>query len=156
MLCVAAGCTTRHREFAGHPSETVWATMKSVAQAPTYTDWVVLENNVWVDEPGRRIEIDRYCRRDLQHPRTRSLRENRHWKFTIELEKLDPPTAEFVSRDFGVPAHAWNEADRYFAEVAALLMHPGVETPAPEGDLAPAPPAEGEAPAPVDVDAVAP
>ncbi len=118
MLC---GCTTVHQEFAGLPSDQVWTALVAVAQSPSYDDWTVTDNDVWVDEAARRIEIYRRLRRVIQQPAYKARRENREWRFQVIFEPTDPPLAMFTSRGLGVPSHAQHEGERYFQDVLDLL-----------------------------------
>jgi hypothetical protein len=140
---VTFGCTSPERSYPSHSMDTVWTAMKSVAEKPTYDDWVMLENNVWIDEPNRRIEVYRSCIRDYHAAGSKHWREERKWKFGIFLEEEDGmPNVEFVSRAFGVPAHARIEADRYFNEVGSVLSGQPMDAP---GSVMPVRPAEAEA-----------
>ena len=136
LLCVSvslwfallsAGCSTQREVFTDRPSDEVWTAMKAVAETPDYAQgepadrWTVRRNNVWVDDESRRIEIERRIEHAYHQPGSKPLQEERAWKFTIRLESNDPPTALITSRGFGVPAHAWGEADRYFSEVWEVL-----------------------------------
>ncbi len=123
-----SGCTTVHREFAGLPSDQVWTALVAVAESPNYDDWTVTENDVWVDETARRIEIYRRLRRVIHQPASKTRRENREWRFQVIFE---PPLATFTSRGMGVPSHAQDEADRYFEDVLDILggMPPQDEAP---------------------------
>ena len=129
-LAALAGCTTQRETFTGHNAEQVWTALVAAAQTPDYAGptaadrWTLRENNVWVDQEQRRIEIDRLLERELHQPGAQPMHQQRHWKFQVRLEQDQPPTAAFVSRELGVPAHAWDEANRYFADVWELLGGP--------------------------------
>ncbi len=121
------GCSTNRQTFEGHDADQVWTAMVAVAKTPDYTTgdptdrWTVRENEVWVDQAENRIEIFRRVERILYRPASNPLHEDREWKLQVVLEKRDPPTVVFKARNLGVPSHAWDEADRYFAEVRDLL-----------------------------------
>ncbi|MCH8316306.1 MAG: hypothetical protein IIA64_10070 [Planctomycetes bacterium] len=125
------GCTTVHQEFAGLPSDQVWTALLAVAESPNYDDWIVTDNDVWVDEATQRIEIYRRLRRVIQQPAYKARRENREWRFQVIFELTDPPLATFTSRGLGVPSHAQHEGERYFLDVLDLLsgMPPPDEAP---------------------------
>ena len=111
-----------HQEFAGLPSDQVWTALVAVAQSPSYDDWTVTDNDVWVDEAARRIEIYRRLRRVIQQPAYKARRENREWRFQVIFEPTDPPQATFTSRGLGVPSHADTiEAVRYRAVVLGRI-----------------------------------
>lgn len=97
--------------------------MKVAVAEPRYDDWVVIENEYYADEALRRIDVQRHLRRDLYGDGQRPWREDETYKFDISLgaTKEGAPEVTFVSRDWGVPAHAWNEADRYFAELNEIF-----------------------------------
>ena len=116
-----SGCTTVHQEFAGLPSDQVWTALVAVAESPDYDDWIVTDNDVWVDEAAQRIEIYRRLRRVIHQPAYKARRENREWRFQVIFEPTDPPVATFTSRGLGVPSQAQDEADRYFQDVLDLL-----------------------------------
>ncbi len=56
-LLTAGGCTYVDYAFEGYTSDQVWKAMVVAAETPTYSDWKVAENNVWVDKTEYRIEI---------------------------------------------------------------------------------------------------
>ena len=116
-----SGCTTVNHNFGSQPADQVWTAMVAVAQSPVYKDWKVSRNDVWVDEDAKRIEIYRRLRRVLAEPASKARRENREWRFQILLESTNPPKAVFTSRGMGVPSHAQDEGERYFADVLELL-----------------------------------
>ena len=95
--------------------------MVTAAQEPAYPDWRVIENEVWSDPVTGEIEILRFLRRDRQDPGEKRKEENEKWKFQIVLIDVNPPTIRFLARQIAVPAHVWNEANRYFKDVQALL-----------------------------------
>ncbi len=137
-----AGCTSVKQDFSGVPSDDVWRAMLAVAEEPLYEDWKVASNDVWVDEPERRIEVYRRVHRILYRPMAKPWPQKRAWRFEISFDAGDDPgddsRAVFVSRGFGVPAHAEAEGRRYFADVLDLLSVPGGPPPAAPGEPPPA------------------
>jgi len=139
LLGALAGCTTTREVFPDQSADQVWTALVAAAKSPDYGDsdaqrrWTVRQNDVWVDDENNRIEIYRKLERDLHMPASPPLHENREWKFQVALEQRDPPTVRFTSRQVGVPAHVWDESERYFAEVWKFLNGN------PEGGAAPAP-----------------
>ncbi len=128
---VLGGCTTREAVFENERPETVWAAMKVAADAPTYDDWVMRTNHVAVFESERRIEIHRELIRDIIAPGQPHWRDEASYKLSIRLDtelgadkKTERPLVVFVSRDWGIPAHAWTEADRYFGDIRGVLERP--------------------------------
>ena len=126
-LVFATGCTSLRETYPGRSADQVWTAMKAVANEPNYSSgdshkrWTVRENNVWVDEDNRRIEIFRRTTREIYQPMTNPQTQNREWRFSVTLEPVDPPEVKFVSRGFAVPAWAYEEADRYFDDLDAVL-----------------------------------
>lgn len=124
------GCTRLRESFPGQAPEHVWRALVAVAESPDYDHpdptrrWFVVENDVWLDEAEARIEIYRRLRRDVHRSGSGPHREDRTWRFGVRLEATDPPEATFVSRDWGVPMQALDEARRYFADVRGLLRGP--------------------------------
>ncbi len=127
-----AGCGVKQRAIMpGRDPDQVWNAMVAVAQTPDYSSspdpamrWTVRENDVWIDSDASRIEIYRRVERELRQPLEQPRRETRDWKIAVLLEKRDPPTILFQTRNSGVAAHAWDEAERYFNEVAQFLGPP--------------------------------
>ena len=130
-----AGCATVRQSFPGSTADQVWTALVVVAERPQYDDWTVPTNEVWVDEPNRRIEVYRRLQRVLYRPGAGPHRERRTWRFEIRLESTDPPEAVFESRGWGVPAQAQIEGGRYFSDVLNLLTG----YPAPQPPPAPQP-----------------
>ena len=136
-MTLLGGCTTVRETFAGHDPDQVWTALKAVANSPSggYSTgepddrWTVRENRVWADEPGGRIEIYRALERELYQPggAVEPLHQERTWKLRVRMIERDPPTVEFTSRQWGGPAHAWDEAARYFEEVREILGEPATE-----------------------------
>jgi len=127
FVLFAAGCSTQREVFTDRPADEVWIAMKAVAETPDYASgdsddrWTIRQNNIWINDETKRIEIARELERIYHQPGSTPHQENRAWKFTVRLESTDPPTAAITSRGMGVPAHAWEEADRFFDEVWEVL-----------------------------------
>lgn len=131
---VLAGCTHEASHvYDDRPSGDVWQAMKQAANQPRYADWIVIGNDVLVDEPGRRIVMSRDLKRDVVKPGLAPHREEEKWRLTATLESAEPPTVRFSSPDWAVPAHFWAMADQYFAQVRLRLAEMGPVTP-PPGD----------------------
>ena len=125
MVTILGGCTTMQQSYPDSTPGQVWSAMIIVARDPTYTDWGIVDNNVWVDQENSRIEIYRNLRRDLHDPVARTRTERREWRFEVVLQEIKPPLVAFVSRGTAVPAHAREEADRYFTELYTILSGSG-------------------------------
>lgn len=150
MFVMLGGCSAQYHTFEGHNADDVWQAMLTVARTPDYQTgppderWTVRENRVWDDPETNRIEIFRRLERVLYQPASRPLHEDRQWKFQVVLEERNPPTVMFFSREMGVPAHAWVEADRYFEEVQDVLTgRRAIELP-PQAQPVQAQPSSGE------------
>ena len=147
LLVTTTGCTTRSATFEGYADEQVWSAMVATARTPEYDDWKIQDNQVMVDEAGKRLEIYRYLKRLYVTPFSDPQKEQEEWRLQVVLsrdESLDAPMVEFTARQVSVPAHVWREADRFFAQVRTLLGPPtspskSVDTPTAEGG--PTPPA---------------
>ncbi len=122
LSTLCTGCTYVDYTFEGYSSDQVWKAMVVAAETPTYDDWHIAENNVWVDPAQYRIEIYRRLRRVLYRPESEPRREEQTWKFDIRVIGLDPPKARLVSRGRAVPMHATLEGQRYFLDVHDLLL----------------------------------
>ena len=118
---VLGGCTTMGETFTRHPADQVWTAMIDAANSPTYDDWKVATNEVYVVESQRRIEIFREVERVLYRADAPPHAEDRTWRFEITLLETDPPHAEFVSRGFGKPTDARAESRRFFGDVYDVL-----------------------------------
>ena len=123
-ILAAAGCTTKTQTFEGYSDEQVWSAMVAAARAPEYDDWKIAENETYVDEDGRRLEVYRVVRRLYVTPHSDPRKESREWRMRMVLardENLAAPAIDFTARQITVPAHVWAEADRYFNQVRHLL-----------------------------------
>ena len=146
LIFSMAGCTSRSATFEGHADDQVWSAMVAAARTPEYDDWKVQDNQVMVDESGKRLEIYRYLKRLYVTPFADPQKEQEEWRIQLVLsrdESLDVPTVEFTARQVSVPAHVWREADRYFAQVRSLLgpaTAPATETLTPATAEVPVPP----------------
>lgn len=139
-LVATTGCTSRTQTFEGYSDDQVWSAMVAASRTPEYEDWKVSDNEVFVDEAGRRIEVYRRLRRLYISPYSDPRKEDEEWRLQVMLDRddsADAPTVEFTARQITVPAHVWREADRFFAQVRALLgpvVEPTGETGAPASD----------------------
>lgn len=140
------GCTTRSQVFDGYGDDQVWTAMVAAARTPAYDDWKVVENDVFVDDATRRIEIYRSLKRLYVTPFSDPRRESEEWRFRVELgrdESLDAPEVFFTGREIAVPAHVWDESDRFFRQMRTLLgpmKAPEAPEAKPRGEEVPMPP----------------
>ena len=121
------GCVTRTQPLSGYSSDEVWIAMQAVADSPSYDDWHIVQNDVYANDDTRSIEIYRELKRVYVSPTSDPQKQERDWRFQILLLE-DTETQlfsiDFTARQLAVPAHVWDEADRYFAQVNALLGPP--------------------------------
>jgi len=57
FFVAASGCTSRSATFEGYGEDQVWSAMVAAARSPEYDDWKVRDNEVYIDESGRRLEV---------------------------------------------------------------------------------------------------
>lgn len=134
ILC--SGCTSRSQVFEGYGDERLWTAMVAAARTPEYDDWKISDNEVFVDDSTRRIEVYRVLRRTLVSPYADPRREGEEWRFQIDLGReadSQSPEVTFTARQIAIPAHVWDEADRYFNQVR-LLLGPAVAAQAPAAE----------------------
>ena len=120
-LSALTACGTKDREFPGHSRDQVWKAMVQAADDPRYSDWIVVENQVWRDDLHSRLEILRNVRRDVMVSGQAPRREENEWRFSAELTDTDPPAVEFSTSTITVPAHFWLQAHHYLDEVDRRL-----------------------------------
>ena len=118
---VLGGCTSVKQTFPDHDADGVWNAMVVAAEQPHYGGWTLRDNDVMVDDAGRRIEIDRRIERTLHPPEAEPEAQKQRWRFTVRLVKTDPPTAKFIIRTLALPVNVRAEARRYFDAVENLL-----------------------------------
>lgn len=121
FLPVLGACGTKEREFPGHSRDQVWKAMVQAAEDPRYSDWIVVDNEVWRDDSASRIEIRRDLRRDLMIAGSPPRREECEWKFSALVTDETPPTVEFSTSSIVIPAHFWLQARHYLDEVERRL-----------------------------------
>jgi len=119
---IAAGCS-QTRTYEGHSRDEVWQAMVMAASQPRYRDWIVMENQVWTDEPGARVEIWRELKRDVVLPGQKPYREEAEWRLRSTLESGDVPVVRLSTSDPCIPAHFWLQADHFFEEVQWRLSN---------------------------------
>jgi len=131
-IACASGCTSRTQTFDGFSADRLWPAMVATARTPEYSDWKVMDNEVYANEGERTIEVFRTLKRTRVQPYSPERQEERTWKFQIHLEGASSsPTVSFSARQFAVPDHVWREADRYFTQVRGTLEGPAQPVAAP-------------------------
>jgi hypothetical protein len=143
------GCTTVSETFPDRDPSQVWRALVVVAESPDYDSgeaseqWIVKDNRVKVFENESRIEIYRKVHRLLDPTSADPRIEKRQWKFQVSFDpNMQPPTATFVSRGFGIPMKAQAEGERYFDDVRDVLSGgageaPTAAMPGPPGETMP-------------------
>jgi hypothetical protein len=125
-IAFLAGCTTKSEVFPGRTPEQVWTVMATVAQEPDYENWILLENNVWLDPNYDRIEINRRLKRDYHDEGANSARQVETLNMQFVLEKTDPPAVTGTMRNRMIPVKARAALEEFFAEMHDLL-EPAIE-----------------------------
>ncbi len=118
---VLAGCTSKSEVFSGRTPEQVWTVMATVAQEPDYDNWILLENNVWVDSNYDRIEINRRIKRDFHDEGANAQRQIETIDMQFVLERTNPPAVTGTVRSRMIPVKAHAALDQFFAEMHQLL-----------------------------------
>ncbi len=155
MLAMAAlsslgGCGHSQRaEFDDRPRGEVWQAVIQSCRAPRYPDWVVIANEVSIDEAASRVSVYRDLRRDVVEPGRAPRREERRWRFVATVSSERPTTVTLSSPDWAVPGHFWKESDHFFGQVRMRLSEMGPVLPPPGDPMGGAPgavPADPQAP----------
>lgn len=121
-IASATGCTSRTQTFDGCSAERLWPAMVATAKTPEYSDWKVMDNQVYANDGEHTIEVFRTLKRTRIQPYSPERQEEKTWKFQIQLEEASgSPMVRFSARQFAVPDHVWREADRYFSQVRGSL-----------------------------------
>ncbi len=116
------GCTTTSRDYPGVAPDALWKAAVGAAQHPHYTDWMVAENGVFVDEPGGRIEVYRELKRDHAPPGAALQRQSEKWTLSIRVETHDRlPKVVIDTRSTLRSPGFWKQTDHFFAEIDSRL-----------------------------------
>jgi hypothetical protein len=143
VLFLLAGCGASQKAVIDdRPHDDVWMAVVQASRAPRYADWIVVENQVKVDDATHRVTVYRDLRRDVVEPGLSPRREERRWRFAAQVSDGTPATVTFSTPDWTVPGHFWTEADHFFGQLRARLAEMGPVTPAP-GDPMGGAPAQG-------------
>ena len=113
LLCLLGCNQGTYSTFEGYSPDQVWTAMTAVAEAPDYDDWTMSTNDVWIDPDANRIEIFRRLKRHLHRPGSKPIFQSREFRMRVTLDAQDPPVVWFKNRGLQVPAHVWEERDRY-------------------------------------------
>ena len=85
------GCAVPTKHWPGENKEFVWSAMIAVANSPDYSSsdprkrWIVIENDVDVNNQLGRIVVRRKLSRSLKLPRQNEQIDHREWFFVIKL-----------------------------------------------------------------------
>ena len=121
VIALLAGCTSKSEFFPGRSPEQVWTVMATVAQKPQYENWILLENNVWLDPNYDRIEINRRLKRDFHDDGGNAQRQIEVLNMQFVLERTIPPAVTGTVRNRMIPVRAHAALDEFFAEMHQLL-----------------------------------
>lgn len=130
------GCTTTSRDYPGVAPDTLWKAAVAAAQHPHYTDWMVTENGVFVDEAGGRIEVYRELKRDHAPSGAALQRQSETWTLSIHVETHDRlPKVVIDTRSTLRSPGFWKQTDHFFGEIDSRLAQstraePATGTPA--------------------------
>ncbi|MSR69494.1 MAG: hypothetical protein EXS17_04030 [Phycisphaerales bacterium] len=116
------GCTTTSRDYPGVAADALWKAAVGAAQHPRYTDWMVTENGVFVDEPAGRIEVYRELKRDHAPPGAALQRQSEIWTLSIRVETHDRlPKVVIDTRSTLRSPGFWKQTDHFFTEIDSRL-----------------------------------
>ena len=110
--------------------------MLVVARSPVYEDpdplwsWEIAENEVWAEADVRQMQVFRRLVHIERRPYKDANRREITWRLQIDLQ--EGPEASFKARGWEVPAHVWDEGERYFDDVWEILG--GRLEPEPDAD----------------------
>jgi hypothetical protein len=127
---VVIGCSVPTKSWPNESKDLVWTAMIAAAKTPDYSSsdprkrWVIVNNDVVINEQLGRILVHRKLTRSLQLPRQKEQTDNREWYFVIQLIPEGEPTVTFDAQGIQlVPARIVDEANRYFLLIDEVL-HP--------------------------------
>jgi hypothetical protein len=143
IVVAMAGCGGVLRNYPGVSREALWRAALGTAERPTgYSDWHVVENGVYADEPAGRIEIYRELKRDYTPVGQKRRRQQETWALTVQLETDDGQVPAIrIRQNSTVRSPRFTlEADRFFDEVGLRLAQAMPQGPsgAPRGSAVPA------------------
>ena len=130
LLSPLVSCSVPTKQWVGENKGYLWTAMIAAASTPDYSSkdprkrWIVIENDVDVNDQLGRIVVRRKLSRSLKLARQNEQIDHREWFFIIKLLPKAPPTVTFDTTESQfVPARLQDEANRYFMQVDDLL-HP--------------------------------
>lgn len=132
IMLAVAGCGGVMRNYPGVSREALWRAALGTAERPTgYSDWHVVENGVYADEPTGRIEIYRELKRDYTPAGQKRRRQQETWALTIQLETEEGqiPSIRFRQNSTIRSPRFTLEADRFFDEVGLRLAQASPQGP---------------------------
>jgi hypothetical protein len=137
-LAILGGCGhSQTCDFSDRPRDDVWSAVVQASRQPRYPDWVVIENQVKVDEAQHRVTVWRDLRRDVVEQGLDPRREEKQWRFSATVSEGTPSTVTFSTPDWSVPGHFWLEAAP--ASAARDPEAPGDAPASPKGGALAAP-----------------
>jgi len=137
LMCTAiavamAGCGGVLRSYPGVSREALWRAALGTAERPTaYSDWHVVENGVYADEPSGRIEIYRELKRDYTPVGQKRRRQQETWALTVQLETDEGQIPGIrIRQNSTIRSPRFTlEADRFFDEVGLRLAQAAPQGP---------------------------
>ncbi len=139
------------QDFDDRPRQDVWHAVVQASREPRYPDWIVIENQVSVDDATQTTHFYRLLMRDLVTPGLQPQRQEQTWRFTATVLPGSPTRVELSSPDWAIPAHFWAQSDHFFAQIRMRLTEMGPVTPVPGDPLGGAvPPVKHDPAAPGD------
>lgn len=131
LSAALVGCGTVSRDYPGVSREALWGAAVGAAEHPEYSDWVVADNGVFIDETDGRIEIFRELKRDHARNGGGLKREAEKWVLSVNVETSDRiPKVRVESRNSLRAKGFLAQADHYFAEIDQRLAHSNLAAPA--------------------------
>lgn len=128
LLFTLVGCSVPTKQWPGENKDYLWTAMVAAANAPDYSSqdprkrWIVIENDVDINNQLGRIIVRRKLSRSLKLPRQNEQIDHREWFFVIKLLPNSPLTVTFDTTESQlVPVRLQDEAERYFSQVGDLL-----------------------------------
>lgn len=121
VVVLTTGCTTQSAAFPGRSPEQVWTALVTVSEEPQYDNWVLIENNVWVDSNYDRVEIYRRLRREVHRIESPTIREDELLELQFVLERTEPPVVTGVVRNPMVRGKGLLALEHIFGEMRKVL-----------------------------------
>lgn len=133
------GCSTMSRDYPGVGRDALWNAAVGAARHPSYSDWVVAQNGVFVDEAQGRIEVFRELKRDFAPPGAGLERQSETWTFSVRVDMTDTVPKVLLDSRSGLRTPAFRrQGDHFFEQIdsrLAQLPADQLAAPAPKPEL---------------------